>query len=362
MLIPELPAHLTRMGGQEHIGLIIALFTLTAGLSRPFSGKIADTVGRVPVMALGSVVCCVCSLFYPFIHVVGAFLWLRLIHGMSTGTKPTATAAYVADIIPEDRRGEAAGMLGIFTSTGMSLGPLLGSYLTLWLNIDSMFYVSSGIALLSIIILLNMEETLVKRQPFSFKLLKIKWIDIYEPRVVSAFVVMFLLCVSYGVVLIMMPDFTQKLGFKNKGVFFTVYTLASLGIRLVASKSSDRYGRVPVLMVTSFFLAVGMAALGLWQNSWGFWIGTILFGTTHGLIMPTLTAWTVDMSGQAHRGRALAMMYMALEAGIGVGAWWSGWYYAGDASNMAITFYVSGFLALVSYGYLNYQKRNSLSQ
>ena len=48
---------------------------------------------------------------------------------MSTGTKPTATAAYVADVIPEDRRGEAQGSLGIFTATGMSLGPAIGSLL-----------------------------------------------------------------------------------------------------------------------------------------------------------------------------------------------------------------------------------------
>ena len=46
MMIPELPAYLTSLGGGEHKGLIIALFTLTAGFSRPFSGKLADTIGE----------------------------------------------------------------------------------------------------------------------------------------------------------------------------------------------------------------------------------------------------------------------------------------------------------------------------
>jgi hypothetical protein len=49
MLIPELPAYLSGMGGATYKGLIIALFTLTAGISRPFSGKLTDTIGRVPV-------------------------------------------------------------------------------------------------------------------------------------------------------------------------------------------------------------------------------------------------------------------------------------------------------------------------
>ena len=42
LLLPELPDHLTRLGGGEYKGYIIALFTLTAGLSRPFTGKLAE--------------------------------------------------------------------------------------------------------------------------------------------------------------------------------------------------------------------------------------------------------------------------------------------------------------------------------
>jgi len=54
MIVPELPAYLEGMGGGDQKGLIIALFTITAGLSRPFSGKLTDTVGRLPVMYVGT--------------------------------------------------------------------------------------------------------------------------------------------------------------------------------------------------------------------------------------------------------------------------------------------------------------------
>ena len=53
MIIPELPDYLTSLGGEEYKGLIISMFTLSAGLSRPFSGKLADTIGRIPVMVFG---------------------------------------------------------------------------------------------------------------------------------------------------------------------------------------------------------------------------------------------------------------------------------------------------------------------
>src|SRR5689334_17347682 len=98
MLIPELPAYLTSLGGAEYKGFIVAFFTLTAGFSRPFSGKLTDTIGRVPVMAIGSLVCFICGFLYPILTSVAGFLLLRLFHGFSTGFKPTATAAYIADI------------------------------------------------------------------------------------------------------------------------------------------------------------------------------------------------------------------------------------------------------------------------
>jgi MFS family permease len=87
MLVPELPAYLSSMGGAEYKGYIIGLFTITAGIARPFSGKLTDKIGRVPVMAVGSLVCVICGLLYPLLTTVAGFLWLRLFHGFSTGFK-----------------------------------------------------------------------------------------------------------------------------------------------------------------------------------------------------------------------------------------------------------------------------------
>ncbi len=359
MMIPELPDYLKSMGGKEYIGYIIALFTLTAGFARPFSGKLTDTIGRVPIMAFGSIVCFVCGGIYPFVHTVFGFLLLRFLHGFSTGTKPTATAAYVADIIPEDRRGEAQGMLGIFTATGMSIGPTIGSYLTIWTSLNFMFYTSSAFALGSILILLNMKETLPKQQkePFSFKLLKIKWVDVFEPRVFPAFLVMLLVSFSSGVLLTLVPDQTKLLGMTNKGIFFTIYTIASLMVRLFFAKSSDKYGRIPVLMLSCGMLIISMMLCVSTESTWLFVLGAILFGFSWGFNTPTLMAWTVDLSHENYRGRAVATTYIALESGIGIGAIFAGYLYQGIVENMAIPYELSAFLAFVALIYLGYKQR-----
>ncbi|MEM9053397.1 MAG: MFS transporter, partial [Bacteroidota bacterium] len=89
MIIPELPAYITEMGGEDYKGLIISLFAFTAAVSRPFSGKLADQLGRRPVMIIGTLAAALSSALYPLIYGLFAFFVLRLIHGLSTGFKPT---------------------------------------------------------------------------------------------------------------------------------------------------------------------------------------------------------------------------------------------------------------------------------
>lgn len=362
MMIPELPAYLEGMGGREYVGLIIAFFTLTAGLSRPFSGKLTDRIGRVPVMAFGSVVCFVCGFMYPLALSVWGFLLLRLIHGFSTGTKPTATAAYVADVVPADRRGEAMGALGLFTATGMSLGPAIGSGLAESFSLNVMFYVSSVFALLSILILLRMPETLHDREPFRFGLLKLKTDELFDRNARWPFWILLLLSFSSGAVLTVVPALSVQLGVTNKGLFFTVYTVASLLVRIFFSRTSDVYGRVPVLLVSSVVLALGMAMLVMAGTDgpntmlW-FWAGCVTFGLSWGMNSPTVQAWTADLSDEHTRGRAMATMYIALEAGIGIGAVCAGWLYNHMAGGTQAAFSASALFAVVSAVALVTQKR-----
>ncbi|MDM8174087.1 MFS transporter [Olivibacter sp. 47] len=327
MLIPELPSYLSSIGGAEYKGLIIALFTLTAGISRPFSGKLTDTIGRVPVMAVGSSVCFICGFLYPILSSVSGFLFLRLLHGFSTGFKPTATAAYVADIAPSSRWGEALGIHGLFFSTGMAIGPAIGSAITASYSIDTLFYCSSLLAFLSIGILLNLKETLAKKQRFSSQSIKITKNDIIDLRVFPAAFVTLLSYFAYGTILTLIPDWSEYIGLKNKGLFFMVFTVSSLLIRFVAGKTSDRYGRTTIITIGLIVLIISLSIIGSFQSVPGLLIGSFIYGIATGLLSPATNAWTVDLSDPAHRGKAMATMYIALEVGIGIGALCSGWFY-----------------------------------
>nr|WP_322623259.1 MFS transporter [uncultured Flavobacterium sp.] len=359
MLIPELPAYLSSLGGAEYKGLIIALFTLTAGISRPFSGRLTDTVGRVPVMAVGSIVCFVCGLLYPVLTSVAGFLFLRLMHGFSTGFKPTATAAYVADIAPKERWGEALGMHGLFFSTGMAVGPAIGGFITLHFSINVLFYVSSALALLSIIIIMRMKETLKGNQKFRPSLLKIDRRDIILKQAIPAAFVNLLICISYGAMLTLVPDESAALGIKNKGMFFMVLTLTSLAMRFLSGKASDKYGRVRVLRWGLVVLFVALLLTGIATTKFFLLFAAGVYGIAQGILSPAINAWMVDLSSPEHRGKAVATGYMAMEAGIGFGAAIAGWYYADDLARVPFVFYFAAFAVVIAIGYTMYwQKKN----
>ena len=359
MMLPELPSYLSNMGGGEYKGLIIALFTITAGVSRPFSGKLTDTVGRLPVMYVGTFACVICGLLYPQLAFVGGFLTLRFFHGFSTGFKPTGTSAYVADIVPPGRMGEAMGILGICFSLGTSASPPLGSWMVQHYggNPNPMFYASAFVAVLSVLILTNLPETLPEKKKFRPALLKVTRDDIFDPLAIPSAITMIFCYVGYGVILTLVPDLSDALGVSNRGTFFTLFTLASVSTRFLAGKMSDRLGRVPVLKISALIITASMLAFALADSPAIMYLASVLFGLGNGVFAPAINAWTIDLGHPQRKGRALATMYIALEIAIGGGAALAGWYFANEMGRMPAVFYFAAIMSLGGFCYLTFRRK-----
>ncbi len=300
-------------------------------------------------MMIGASVCFVVGMLYPLLSFVSGFLFLRFAHGFSTGFTPTGASAYVADIVPYQKRGEAMGLFSLFGSMGMAAGPAIGGWLATMVTIETVFYVSSCTAIFSILILVKLKETLPSKEKISWKMLRLKKEEIIEKRVLIPSGILFLCCFSFGVVLTIIPDFSVHLGVENKGLFFGVFTLSSLGIRLLAGKTSDRYGRVPVMRAASATLVCAMILIAIAESKLALLGSGVLFGCAVGMYSPTSAAWVVDLAVDRFRGRALATMYIFLEAGIGIGALVSGFLFANSTENFRLVFLTSAGIAAVAF-------------
>jgi MFS family permease len=351
LIIPELSDYISSLGGKDYKGFTIGLFTISAGLSRPVSGKLADLIGRKPVMLFGGLVCVIVSLMYPLFTSIFGFLLLRFIHGMSTGFMPTGTVAYIADIIPSDRRGQAMGLVGVMNNVGLMSGNAVSTYIVESIGIQNLFLLSGGIAVLSVFIVLWMKESLPSTQPLKLKSFAIKWSDFYDSRAKDPAVIMLLSVTVFGTIITLMPDYSMGLGVSNKGLFISIMTISTVLVRLFTSTLSDKYGRLVSCQIGAFLYLIACLLLTTKQLPL-FYLSAVVCGFASGINSPALFAWTVDLAHGKQVGRLIATLFISLEAGITIGAFASAFIYDNVFSNFTYVFIFLAFIIVISIGYL----------
>ncbi len=363
LIIPELNSFLTEIGGEEYKGLIIGLFTISAGLSRPFSGKLSDTIGRKKVMIGGMVVAVIVCLLYPISNLIFFFLILRFLHGFSAGFMPTGATALLTDILPSEKRGQGMGIWGTFISLGIGVGQGTGSIICTAIGMNNLFLIASGVAILSGILLFSVKETLKEKQQFHPRLLLIDINDVFEPSVIPAAIVMFLSATCSGIIFVITPDISKFIGIENKGWFFIFYVFTTIFIRLFFSSLSDKIGRRKTLAIGMFFLIISMTLIGFSNSLITYTFASIIFGIATGISSPTLFAWTADLSHPERRGVGAGTMFIALEAGIWFGSTSTIFTYNNHLSSVPRVFSVGTILAACALVYLIWHllRRKSLT-
>lgn len=350
VLIPELPDYITSLGGESYKGATIGLFTIAAGLSRPLSGRLADSIGRLPVMIFGGVVCVIMALLYPIFTLVLGFLILRFFHGLSTGFMPTGTVAYLSDIIPSDRRGEAMGLVGIMNNIGLMAGNASSSLIKNVIGMNKLFWLSGVVAFVSVAIIFRMKETLPSPEKLNSKHFKIGWSDIWDKRAKEPALVMLMTVMLFGTIITLIPDYSKGLGIMNKGLFISIMTVATVITRFTTSKLSDIKGRIYSCKIgTSFWFL--SALLLSYPNLNTFYVAAVFCGIASGINSPALFAWAVDVANGVRSGRAMATLFITLEAGITLGAFISAAIYGNKFANFTFVFL---FLATIMLGALLY--------
>ena len=350
LLVPELSDYITSLGVEDYKGATIGLFTIAALLSRPISGKLADVIGRLPVMIFGGAVCVVMSILYPLLTSVFGFLVLRFFHGMSTGFMPTGTVAYLADIIPKDKRGEAMGLIGIMNNLGMMSGYAVSGYVVQYLGLTNMFWLSGVIAFLSVAIVLGMEESLPNAAKLRVTHFKLKIEDLWDSRAKEPAILMMLTVTMFGAIITLIPDYSKCLGILNKGLFISIMTVATILTRLFTSKMSDVRDRIFSCKIGTAFWILG-AVLLVFRQIELFYLSAVVCGFASGINSPALFAWAVDVANGHRAGRAMATLFIALEAGITIGAFASAFIYNNHFENFTFVF---SAIAILNMGALTF--------
>ncbi|MFM7466524.1 MAG: MFS transporter [Crocinitomicaceae bacterium] len=359
LILPEMNSFISQLGGESNKGLIITLFSISALLSRPISGKLSDLIGRKKVIYFGIFISVLASLFYPLFLSVPLFLALRFFHGLAAGFTPTGATALVTDIIPENKRGHAMGIWGTFISLGIGMGQGLGSFIYQFGGFNFLFFVAALLSSLSFLLTLNIKETLGSPQIFSWNLLKIRRIDLYEKKVIPAAITMVLTAPCSGFLFVLTPDISENLGIEMKGLYLGIYAIPTILIRLFYGRFFENVKRELAMIIACCFLLVSIVLLLYTNNISCFISSALIFGIATGISSPTLFAWTADLSPKKRRGVGAGTVFIALELGVMIGSTSTLLFYNGSSASIQNSLFVGITLVISALIYLTYRLKST---
>ncbi|MGB7286949.1 MAG: MFS transporter [Salaquimonas sp.] len=125
MAMPQvhIVAYCVDLGFGAGVGAEMLSLMLFAGIfSRLLSGMLADTIGAVPTLLIGSVLQCLALFLYiPFDGLVSLYI-VSLVFGLSQGGIVPSYAMIVREYMPAEEAGKRIGILMVATVGGMAIG------------------------------------------------------------------------------------------------------------------------------------------------------------------------------------------------------------------------------------------------
>ena len=127
-IVPMLPIYIKRLGGTDALaGVVMASFFAAGVLFQYPIGRVADRIGRRPVLMAGLVTYGVAS--FSFLLPINAYaaIGLRSLQGLGAGAATVAALALISSSVTVERRGRAFAAIYGGELAGMAIGPLVGS-------------------------------------------------------------------------------------------------------------------------------------------------------------------------------------------------------------------------------------------
>ena len=321
MLIPTLPPYIKSIGASgTEIGLVTALFSIGAVLSRPFIGFMLEYKKRGPLVLIGAVMLLLITFLYPLSQVVVIFLAFRLIHGLAWGWSTTVNGTAAVDLVPNSRLGEGMGYFGLSITIGMIIAPSLGIFLFQVTSFDNLIYISGALGVIALVLLGSIKYNTpnqvltTKKEDLKFTYLG----SLVEKSGWFPAMLTLLINLGYGTIVTFIVIFGDERGIDQIFLFYLCNAILASLSRPVAGKWFDQKGPVGLVILTISITIMGMWVLSFAHSNFMIAIAGVLFGIGFGSLIPTLQSWTLSLTPPNRRGVANGMFFSSIDLGIGL--------------------------------------------
>ena len=351
---PILPLYLISFGASSTvIGAVMAVFTITATVTRIPIGLLIDRIGRKPFLIVGVALFAGGNFGYLWAPSILLMIPFRMLHGVGWSGCTTAVATLAADIAPQKRRGELIGYAAMASSLGGAIGPVAGFALLHRFDFSGVFLGAAALLFVSLILAAFVKEP--EHAPRNNR--RESWIDLLViPETLLPAVAVAFLSFGHGGIFTFLPIHALKLGLENPGLWFGLYALCLLLSRPVAGPLSDRISRRAVIIPGLTLNLLGIGILALASSPAWLMAAAVVGGFGTGAAQPALMTVAVDQTSPQRRGQSMAQYQCFYDLGIGVGSLTLGAFLDLVDQNFSLMYAATALVALI--GLWIYWKRS----
>lgn len=349
---------------QSEAGLAVGIYVLMAVVARLFAGKIVDVMGRKKILLISAVFFFLAVLAYQFTATFTLFIIVRAFHGLAFGFLMTATNAIMADVVPDQRRGEGTGYYATAMNIAMATGPFIGLFMLRAATFEMFVWVLVFVAfcnLLGVFLKVpapkNMPQDSQKVQP------KFSIGDMFEKRALPIAVCMFTLALGYSSLLSFLSSYTEEIGFGEVATFFfVVYAIALVLTRPITGRLFDRLGENKLTYPCLILLVIGYFVLSQASSGWMVLAASALIGIGYGTVQSNYLAIAIKEALQNRKATATSTFFILMDLAIGIGPYLYGILLGYMSYRSMYSWTVGLFLVSIGIYYLLHGKKASKRQ
>ncbi|MGB6407714.1 MAG: MDR family MFS transporter [Planococcus donghaensis] len=146
-----LPSIVGELGGVDKFVWVTSAYLVAQMAGMPIFGKLSDMYGRKRFFIFGLVVFMIGSVLCGTADTINELIIYRAIQGIGGGALMPIAFTIMFDAVPLKHRGKMSGMFGAVFGISSVFGPLLGAYITEYIDWTWVFYINIPLGLIAFV-------------------------------------------------------------------------------------------------------------------------------------------------------------------------------------------------------------------